>query len=84
MIRENLLNSNCKFLDKAEVYLQESCEEEDMIFIERNGGVVLLRNGHQYTKIRTDNKTGAEVWRCVKWRKKCGATVTLKVSTAVF
>ncbi|CAG9133543.1 hypothetical protein JYU34_004368 [Plutella xylostella] len=49
-----------------------------MIFIERNGGVVLLRNGHQYTKIRTDNKTGAEVWRCVKWRKKCGATVTLK------
>ncbi|KAH9640813.1 hypothetical protein HF086_001974 [Spodoptera exigua] len=49
----------------------------ELTFIKRNGGIVLLRAGHQYSK-KTDYKSGCSTWRCINWRKKCQGYINIK------
>lgn len=49
----------------------------ELTFIKKNGGLVLLRAGYQYTKKRV-NKNGWSHWRCVKI-KQCSGSLQLKV-----
>lgn len=52
---------------------------EGLTFIKRNGGVVLLRTGYQYTKKRV-NKNGWSFWRCVNvQRYKCNGSLQIMV-----
>lgn len=48
-----------------------------LTFITRNGGLVLMRVGYQYTKKR-ENKNGWTHWRCVNV-KECSGSLQIKV-----
>lgn len=53
-------------------------------YIQRKGGIVLLRAGYQFLRKR-QNKSGAVVWECHLRRKnKCSGILTIKVSTYFF
>jgi hypothetical protein len=54
-----------------------STDSERLIYINRNGGVVLLRAGHQYSK-KKEYANGWSLWRCVKWRQNCSGSVNVK------
>lgn len=54
-----------------------SGKPRELTFIHRNGGLVLLRAGHQYTKKR-ENKNGWSHWRCVNV-KDCSGSLQIKV-----
>nr|XP_049693357.1 uncharacterized protein LOC126053954 [Helicoverpa armigera] len=53
-----------------------------LTFITRNGGLVLMRAGYQYTKKR-ENKNGWTHWRCVNVNvkvKECSGSLQIKCS----
>lgn len=79
----------CIFVHHLCVFIIEMADEADnqpstssgkpreLTFIHRNGGLVLLRAGHQYTKKR-ENKNGWSHWRCVNV-KDCSGSLQIKV-----
>lgn len=54
-----------------------SSNSVDLVFVNKNGGTVLLRAGHQYYA-RKKHKSGLIVWACTK-RKVCKGLVRIKV-----
>lgn len=54
-------------------------EDEDIIYINRGKGVVLLNNGYQYHK-KVQFKNQSWLWRCCEYQRlKCSGSITLQV-----
>lgn len=57
---------------------------DDLIFVERKCGRVLLFEGRQFYKHR-DYKSGNSIWKCSKAKKeKCRGSITIKVYVYAF
>lgn len=62
----------------------EKADRNEICFINRKGGSVLLHIGYQYYKNKTF-KNGSSVWTCCKKRLlKCRGSITIHVGKFVF
>lgn len=60
-------------------HVDKRTECQNLSFIERNGGIVLLLDGYQYTKKKQYNKNKSR-WVCVKLRSGCAGVLNMEVS----
>lgn len=69
----------CHFNIPASLPADAINAENDLIYIKRRCGNVLLYQGYQYT-LKRKNKKGSAVWRCSEVKKiKCNGRMTIKV-----
>lgn len=59
--------------------MSEKESENDLYFMERNGGVVLLFSGYKFFRNK-QYKNGSSLWMCSLKKKGCRGSLTIHVS----